>query len=81
MQHRRWGGQKFYEYATPPPPAKETVFVFTVFTLIPGTTCHYKPVEVEKTGVTLEEALAKLSETHPNHHVAEHLKGLWKEKT
>lgn len=79
MQHRRWGGVKFYDHARPPPPAKESVFVFCVFTLVPGTTCRYVPVEVRKTGVTFEEALMKLTETHPHHHIAEHLRGLWKE--
>ena len=80
-QHRRWGGLKFYAHATVPPPAVNKTFVFTVFTLVPGSTCRYAGSEVEKSGVTFEEALQHLNESHPQHHVAEHLKGLWKEKT
>ena len=52
-------------------------FVFTVFTLVPGTTCHHEPEEVCKQATTFEEALALLSQTHPHHHIAKHLKGLW----
>jgi hypothetical protein len=53
-------------------------YIFTVFQLIPGTTCHYKSIEVRKVAATFEEALALLSETNPEHHVAEHVKGLWR---
>lgn len=55
-------------------------FIFTVYTLVPGTTCRYDPVEVRKEATTFEDALAQLSITHPYHHIAEHLKGLWREE-
>jgi len=50
---------------------------FTVYVLVPGTTCHFKPTTVDKTADTFQEALDKLTETHPGHCVAEHTKGLW----
>jgi len=79
--NRRWSGSSFYAHAKVPPPAVEKKFVFTVYTLVPGTTCHYKKIEVEQTGVTFEEALIRLSEKHPNNHIAEHTRGLWREVT
>lgn len=77
---RKWGGGGFYANANLPPPAVEKTYVFKVYERVPGTTCTYRPTEVEKSGVTFEEALARLTETHPHHTVAEHTRGLWKEK-
>lgn len=53
------------------------IYRFTVYQLVPGTTCHYKKVTVEKTGDSLQQALDRLTETHPGHHIAEHTRGLW----
>ena len=53
-------------------------YIFTVYQLVPETTCHYKPIEVRVVAASFEEAIAVLSETNPGHHVAEHLRGLWR---
>ena len=82
MQHRRWGGEKFYEHARPPPPAKQRKFMFTVYQRVEAGSDVYEPIVVEIGGVvTFEEALAELTAKFPGHHVAEHLKGLWEEVT
>lgn len=54
-----------------------TKFIFTVY-LRDGSTNVFKPITVEKTAPNFTEALAELSKTHPEHHVAEHLRGLWR---
>ena len=81
MQNRRWGGVRFYDVATPPPPAVIKTYVFTVYQRVPGTKCEFRSIEVEKQGVCVEEAICRLSDEYPNHTVGPHLKGLWAEKT
>lgn len=53
-------------------------YIFTVYTLIKGEKHVFEPIEVYKTAASFEEALAQLTETHPHHHIAKHLGGLWR---
>jgi hypothetical protein len=52
-------------------------FVFVVFDPIEGKPHHYQQTLVRKRASTFQEALNQLTATHPHHHVAEHLRGLW----
>lgn len=55
-------------------------FEFTVYEKKEGGPAHtFFPTLVVKEGATFVEALAALTESHPHHHVAEHLRGLWRE--
>lgn len=80
MQHRRWGGYRFYDHAKVPPPAVEKVYIFKVYKLVPGTRCTFMPLEVRESGVNFFEAVTRLGANHPDHHIAAHLKGLWREE-
>lgn len=53
-----------------------TKFTFTVYQR-QGTTNVFKPTTVTKVAQSFAEALAQLTATHPEHHIAEHLRGLW----
>lgn len=77
MQRRRWGGVNFYDHAKPAPPVKN--YIFDVFAKVPGKDHTYKSIEVNGFGKNLAEALENLRETYPDHNIAEHLKGLWRE--
>lgn len=79
MQKRKWGGVEFYKHAKPPPPARERRFKFLLFKEIVGKKNWFDMVEVEMTGISFHDAVAKLSEIHPNHGVVEHLGGLWRD--
>lgn len=68
IQKRRWGGLRFYEHATPLPPASTTVYRFHVdsFTPKPGE----KPgvfvgMHFDVEGVTVEEAFLKVRDQIP----------------
>jgi hypothetical protein len=60
------------------PTSVSKTFVFTVYTLVSETAHVYEPKEIRKVAATFEEALALLTETNPEHCIAEHLKGLWR---
>jgi hypothetical protein len=54
-------------------------FEFTVFGPVAGAKHTFAPTTVTKEAETFEAAVAKLTESHPGHCVAEHLRGLWRE--
>jgi len=66
MQNRRWGGEKFYNHATVPPPAKETEFTFSVdhFTRKDETNV-FQIMTLTASGVNLEEAYMKIEHQIP----------------
>lgn len=78
--NRKWSKESFYANATVPAPAVEDTYVFTVLAPIEGRKHHFRRTEVEKSGVTFEEALIRLGETHPGHCIREHMRGLWRKK-
>jgi hypothetical protein len=60
------------------PTSANKTFIFTVYTLVPDMAHVYESKEICKIAATFEEALALLTETNPEHCIAEHLKGLWR---
>lgn len=70
MQKRRWGGVKFYDNATVPPPAEEMSYNFMVdvSTPIEGKPHWYQHMTLHAIGVTFEEAYLKIAEQIPKGH-------------